>query len=658
MEKYKVVNPAGANLRSAAAAGDNIVGKLKLGDIFDGEPDVLPEFVKVISPPPQPARFVISMHVRPVEEKPQIEPILDAEHDAFCIKVTQAAREFGPERNYLMAAAYCGSKNLKDLGTSTSEKVGPFQITAQDWAKGILMAKAKGIEGLTEADRFDWRRQEYVAALLAADCARRLTQALGDDPTFTELYFAQLFGEGAEAVLKGDRARMCSEATSTLEPATTYAKSLKTNTTTSVKSILDGLEKGLVDGLTEALIVINRQPPEIQNFRDADAAPWMKVAREELDRKVAETPDGATSNERIVLYHKAAGIAAAVDETPWCASFVTFCVKQSGIETVPARPAFAPDWRTWGVAVPRGSEPIGTVICWQPGPESTAHVGFLAGGEANGLIDLLGGNQRAIEAGKPDAINIKKFPAEHITARRWFGPLPGAAGAPAAGGAAGGPAAAGPGAAGPGVAADGSLTTFHAAFDDVPGIRWKLTPGGLQIEGEAGPMGSGGPIVTVPKVWNNFQNDIIDAAKEFGVPIELIIATICTESGGNELAERHEPSGEVSVGLMQTLISTARGESSSVGVPASSITAEWLRVPKNSIRAGASYIAGQKGRTRLDPPKVACAYNAGSLRKSTSNRWKMVQTAGHADRFVGFFNDCFVLAPQLPAPSFVTMLKI
>jgi hypothetical protein len=103
---------------------------------------------------------------------------------------------------------------------------------------------------------------------------------------------------------------------------------------------------------------------------------------------------------------------------------------------------------------------------------------------------------------------------------------------------------------------------------------------------------------------------------------------------------------------MQTLISTARETLRKHGVAESIIDRNWLIVPRNSIHAGTAYIREQFDRTisqptGYDPPKVACAYNAGSLILNVSehNRWKMKQfpigTAEHADRFVKWFNDCF-----------------
>jgi hypothetical protein len=84
-----------------------------------------------------------------------------------------------------------------------------------------------------------------------------------------------------------------------------------------------------------------------------------------------------------------------------------------------------------------------------------------------------------------------------------------------------------------------------------------------------------------------------------------------------------------------------------------------------SIEAGTSYILDQKNETGFDPPKVACAYNAGSIirNEGTENRWKMKQypidSGRHADRFIKWFNDCFRYfraTGQKPVNSFCAAL--
>ena len=208
------------------------------------------------------------------------------------------------------------------------------------------------------------------------------------------------------------------------------------------------------------------------------------------------------------------------------------------------------------------------------------------------------------------------------------------------------------------------LTTLHGYRNSV---SWRLCTKGLEVGGLIERTRS--QPATVRLVWKDFREAINHAALEFEVPVELIIATICTETRGDPAAVRTEPGyvsdretpHRVSPGLMQTLISTAR---SALGDKA--IDRAWLLRPENSIRAGTAYIANQARKTRLDPPVVAAAYNSGSVyhQKGRGNRWKMRQypigTGEHVDRFVRWFNDCFTmfaLDQTMPVTSFYMRLN-
>jgi hypothetical protein len=202
-----------------------------------------------------------------------------------------------------------------------------------------------------------------------------------------------------------------------------------------------------------------------------------------------------------------------------------------------------------------------------------------------------------------------------------------------------------------------TLTAFHSAFED--GVRWRLVTAGVEIEGGGVERTRGAPS-TVSRVWETYAEAINRTARAWRVPCELIVATICTESGGRSDAVRLEPGyvsdektpGKVSPGLMQTLISTAR-EALQL-----SLDRAWLLQAANSIQAGTAYIAQQAKTTGFDPPLVAAAYNAGKLahQGGTANRWKLRQyplgTGAHCDRFVRFFNDAiFVLSRHAIAPA-------
>jgi murein DD-endopeptidase MepM/ murein hydrolase activator NlpD len=208
----------------------------------------------------------------------------------------------------------------------------------------------------------------------------------------------------------------------------------------------------------------------------------------------------------------------------------------------------------------------------------------------------------------------------------------------------------------------GGLDQFHNRYPD--SVKWRLTANGLEIETSGIDTSKGKP-ETVRRICDDYKDELQKASLLTGVPVELLIATMCTEAFDSKMhtvnprAERKEPGyisdaatpHRVSYGLMQTLISTARHAISELAVEPvineDKIDRDWLFVPANAILAGAAYIASQSQQTQFDPPLVACAYNAGSViyNSGSLNRWKMRQyplgSDAHANRFVQWFNDCF-----------------
>ncbi|HZH45309.1 MAG TPA: peptidoglycan-binding protein [Roseococcus sp.] len=196
--------------------------------------------------------------------------------------------------------------------------------------------------------------------------------------------------------------------------------------------------------------------------------------------------------------------------------------------------------------------------------------------------------------------------------------------------------------------------------------RWRLVATGISVEGEETPRRSPGAPRTAASCWAQHRAALEAAAQRFGVPVELLIATACTESGGRSGAVREEPGylddaatpHRVSPGLMQTLISTARE-----ALGDRTLDRARLLDPMVSAMAGAAYIRRQARAARLptgyDPPLVAIAYNAGSLRptRDATDPWGLVQTrrgggSWHADSFAAFFGDALaVLRDQPPSPE-------
>jgi len=210
-----------------------------------------------------------------------------------------------------------------------------------------------------------------------------------------------------------------------------------------------------------------------------------------------------------------------------------------------------------------------------------------------------------------------------------------------------------------------SLMEPHNIFG---GVSWSLNNNGISIE-ENLPEDTGGQPKTVARIWQDYGKSISHWSEKFGVPAELIVATICTETRGDPSAVREEPGyisdeatpNKVSPGITQTLISTAREV-----LADNTIDRAWLLTADNSIRAGTAYIARQWKKTDFDPPKVACAYNAGGVYRNNGdeNRWKMrqypINSSEHADRFVRWFNDCvryFKTIDTIPDISFCAILN-
>ena len=188
-------------------------------------------------------------------------------------------------------------------------------------------------------------------------------------------------------------------------------------------------------------------------------------------------------------------------------------------------------------------------------------------------------------------------------------------------------------------------------------VTWALTPEGISVEG-AKPMGTTGAPNTVKAIWEEYGVHCAAAARDFTVPVELIVATIATESSGKPDAVRKEAK-DTSYGLMQTLLMTARE-----ALGDERLSGQDLLRPETSIRAGTAFIVRQRNLHKFDPVLVAAAYNAGSPRHADfpGNRWRLYcyppQSGDHLNRFVGWFNDAMALSRSMDwsaggTPTFV-----
>jgi uncharacterized protein (TIGR02594 family) len=150
--------------------------------------------------------------------------------------------------------------------------------------------------------------------------------------------------------------------------------------------------------------------PTARSSTDIDSTPWLTVAKRELSLDVEEIK-GSQDNPRIVAYHDTTTLSANDDETPWCSSFVNFCMKEAGINGTHS--ALARSWEKWGKKLDQPATGCVVVLERPAGGANAGHVGFYLA-EQGSEIQLLGGNQG-------DKVCIKPFKKNRVIAYRWPG---------------------------------------------------------------------------------------------------------------------------------------------------------------------------------------------------------------------------------------------
>ena len=189
------------------------------------------------------------------------------------------------------------------------------------------------------------------------------------------------------------------------------------------------------------------------------------------------------------------------------------------------------------------------------------------------------------------------------------------------------------------------------------GCGWALTADGLATEGDVQLLRTGGLPQTVTLLWQDFGDHYIQAATHFGVGVDVLVALTAIESAclhGSLHRDPHsirlEPGyvddvttpSRVSVGLLQTLISTAKSMAYHVGVQPDAVNRQWLCDPGHSIQVGAAYVHYQQMVHNGDPVLAQAAYNAGSVRPSSKNKWHFATyLPDRTEQFVSFFNDFY-----------------
>ena len=133
--------------------------------------------------------------------------------------------------------------------------------------------------------------------------------------------------------------------------------------------------------------------------------PWVDAARSVLGtHEIA----GAQDNPFVVSCLAGVGLPHQHDETAWCAAFVQWALKQTGVAGTGR--ANARSYLTWGVAL--DAPKLGAVCVFSRPPDPAhGHVAFYMG-EHDGMVSVLGGNQR-------NAVCVADYPRSRLIAMRW-----------------------------------------------------------------------------------------------------------------------------------------------------------------------------------------------------------------------------------------------
>ena len=132
---------------------------------------------------------------------------------------------------------------------------------------------------------------------------------------------------------------------------------------------------------------------------------YFDVALREIGQAEINGPD---HNQRIIEYHEQTSLKASDDETPWCASFVNWCLAVAGEKGTNS--AAARSFVCWGYAASIGEIRAGDIAILARGKPWQGHVGFVHAWNAD-HIQLLGGNQN-------DSVSLQWYPVSRLVGLR------------------------------------------------------------------------------------------------------------------------------------------------------------------------------------------------------------------------------------------------
>ncbi|CAA0105624.1 Peptidoglycan L-alanyl-D-glutamate endopeptidase CwlK [Halioglobus japonicus] len=206
------------------------------------------------------------------------------------------------------------------------------------------------------------------------------------------------------------------------------------------------------------------------------------------------------------------------------------------------------------------------------------------------------------------------------------------------------------------------------------GQEWRVDSAGIylrSINGGLNPVRSAGAPITATAILNLFGDALAEAAIRFQIAPEVLMMILATETGiyrkygftGPETFRWESHLKDYSAGPMQILASTAKdvNRTEGLGLDETNLP-EFARKPNKvpddlllyegvpAITIGAAFIRRNIERQGLteNPILVSAAYNAGSIRSSTHNLWRIHAHGNHLDRAVEWYGDaCLVCGEHL-----------
>lgn len=144
---------------------------------------------------------------------------------------------------------------------------------------------------------------------------------------------------------------------------------------------------------------------KLDSIPNTDPMPWYKIANSEIGQTEANNPS------RVVQYHSATDLdkSSRKASTPWCASFVCWCLYQAGYHNTNS--AWARDYLGYGKALVKPEK--GCILVFERNaPGGDSHVTFWTGEETATHLLCLGGNQ-------DDMVKLKLYPKKDLLGARW-----------------------------------------------------------------------------------------------------------------------------------------------------------------------------------------------------------------------------------------------